>query len=582
MPNSRTLPTHKKSGLVTFTILIDGEALSKRFGVTSITVSKEVNRIPVAQVTIQDGNASKEDFEASNETLFSPGKEIEVLAGYQSDESSIFKGIILKFSIKIKRNGASMLMLECRDIAVKLTIGFKNKYFLDKTDSDVIMEIIDGYGMTNEVEATSVQHQGLVQFYATDWDFMLSRIEANGKICLVDDGTITVKEPSLDAEPSLDLLFGATILDFDASIDARDQYQAVKAFAWDPANQEILEVDGSDPALTGNGNLNPSDLAGVIGLEHLNLSHSGMLAQEELQAWADALYLRSQLAKTRGRVAFYGYAELKPGNLILLQGLGERINGKVFVSGVRHEISNGTWRTDAQFGLAPEWLSQKQAIHQRPASGLLPAVQGLQIGIVIQLQDDPDGEDRILVKIPIVSKEESGVWARIACLDAGSNRGSVFRPEIGDEVVLGFLNNDPRDAIVLGGLNSSSKPSPIPGTDENHEKGYVSRSEMKLVFNDDKKSIQLETPAGKILSLDEDGGSIKLEDENGNRILMNEDGITIESKKKIILKTMDDVGIEGKNINNKAQANFKAEGTAGIELTSSAIAKLKGSLVQIN
>jgi len=582
MPNSRTLPTHKKSGLVTFTILIDGEALSKRFGVTSITVSKEVNRIPVAQVTIQDGNASKEDFEASNETLFSPGKEIEVLAGYQSDELSIFKGIILKFSIKIKRNGASMLMLECRDIAVKLTIGFKNKYFLDKTDSDVIMEIIDGYGMTNEVEATSVQHQGLVQFYATDWDFMLSRIEANGKICLVDDGTITVKEPSLDAEPSLDLLFGATILDFDASIDARDQYQAVKAFAWDPANQEILEVDGSDPALTGNGNLNPSDLAGVIGLEHLNLSHSGMLAQEELQAWADALYLRSQLAKTRGRVAFYGYAELKPGNLILLQGLGERINGKVFVSGVRHEISNGTWRTDAQFGLAPEWLSQKQAIHQRPASGLLPAVQGLQIGIVIQLQDDPDGEDRILVKIPIVSKEESGVWARIACLDAGSNRGSVFRPEIGDEVVLGFLNNDPRDAIVLGGLNSSSKPSPIPGTDENHEKGYVSRSEMKLVFNDDKKSIQLETPAGKILSLDEDGGSIKLEDENGNRILMNEDGITIESKKKIILKTMDDVGIEGKNINNKAQANFKAEGTAGIELTSSAIAKLKGSLVQIN
>lgn len=582
MPNSRTLPTHKKSGLVTFTILIDGEALSKRFGVTSITVSKEVNRIPVAQVTIQDGNASKEDFEASNETLFSPGKEIEVLAGYQSDELSIFKGIILKFSIKIKRNGASMLMLECRDIAVKLTIGFKNKYFLDKTDSDVIMEIIDGYGMTNEVEATSVQHQGLVQFYATDWDFMLSRIEANGKICLVDDGTITVKEPSLDAEPSLDLLFGATILDFDASIDARDQYQAVKAFAWDPANQEILEVDGSDPALTGNGNLNPSDLAGVIGLEHLNLSHSGMLAQEELQAWADALYLRSQLAKTRGRVAFYGYAELKPGNLILLQGLGERINGKVFVSGVRHEISNGTWRTDAQFGLAPEWLSQKQAIHQRPASGLLPAVQGLQIGIVIQLQDDPDGEDRILVKIPIVSKEESGVWARIACLDAGSNRGSVFRPEIGDEVVLGFLNNDPRDAIVLGGLNSSSKPSPIPGTDENHEKGYVSRSEMKLVFNDDKKSIQLETPAGKILSLDEDGGSIKLEDENGNRILMNEDGITIESKKKIILKTIDDVGIEGKNINNKAQANFKAEGTAGIELTSSAIAKLKGSLVQIN
>jgi len=40
--------------------------------------------------------------------------------------------------------------------------------------------------------------------------------------------------------------------------------------------------------------------------------------------------------------------------------------------------------------------------------------------------------------------------------------------------------------------------------------------------------------------------------------------------------------VQGENITNTAQASFKADGTAGIELTSSAIAKLKGSLVQIN
>lgn len=582
MPNSRTLPTPKKSSLVTFTLMIDGEAISKVFGITSITVIKEVNRIPSAHLVIQDGDASKEDFEAGNEAIFAPGKEIDILVGYQSAESSIFKGLIIKFSIKIKRSGASMLILECKDAAVKLTVGPKNKYFIDKSDSEVIEEIIDEYGLDNEVESTAVQHKDLVQYYATDWDFILSRVEVNGKICLVNDGTITVKEPSMDGDPLLDLLYGATILDFDATIDARDQYQAVKAFSWDPASQSILEVDGTDPAISGNGNLNSADLASVIDLGHLNLSHTGSLAQDELQAWADSQFLKSQLAKTRGRVGFYGYAEIKPGDLILLQGLGERMNGKVFVSGIRHEISNGTWKTDAQFGLHPEWFSQKYAINQMPASGLLPAVQGLQIGLVIQLQEDPDGEDRILVKLPIISNEESGIWARVACLDAGNNRGSVFRPEIGDEVVLGFLNNDPRDPIILGGLNSSSMPSPIPGADENHEKGFVSRSEMKIIFNDDKKSLLLETPAGKQILLDEDGGILKLEDENGNRIIMDGDGIIIESKKKIILKTVDDVEIEGKNIKNTAQASFKADGSAGIELTSSAIAKLKGSLVQIN
>ena len=574
--------TRPASGLVTYTINIDGESISRSFGVLSMVVIKEVNKVSSASIVIQDGSASRQDFEASNQDVFVPGKEIEILAGYRSEESVIFKGIIIKHGIKIRSGGGSLLMLECKDQSVKLTIGTKHKYFVDKKDSEAIEEILDTYGLDKEIEASTVQHADLVQFGCTDWDFILARIEANGKICINDDGKIIVKTPSMDGEPVLSLEYGKNILDFDAAIDARDQYQAVKAVAWDPASQELLEIDGSDPGLSGNGNLSPADLAAVIGLEHLALTHTGMLGQEELQAWADAQFLKKQLAKTRGRVGFMGSADVKPGDLVELAGLGERMNGIVYVSGVRNEVSNGTWKTDVQFGLSPDWFTQTYPVSQLPASGILPSIPGLQIGIVSQLKDDPDGEDRILVKLPVISNSDLGIWARIACVDAGNNRGSFFRPEIGDEVVLGFLNNDPRHPIVLGGLNSSSKPSPMPATDENHEKGFVSRSEMKLVFDDDKKSVKIETPAGKIISLDEDAGSIKLEDENGNSITMNGDGITIKSKKKIILKTKDDIEIEGKDIKNTAKASFKADGTAGIELTSSAIAKLKGSLVQIN
>ncbi|MEX2512684.1 MAG: type VI secretion system tip protein VgrG [Cyclobacteriaceae bacterium] len=582
MAESMTSPTGTPtSGLVTFTIKINEEAVPEEFGIISIVVIKEINKIPSANILIQDGSASKQDFEVSNQELFIPGNEIEILSGYQSQETTIFKGILIKHGIKI-RSGASMLIIECRDESVKLTIGPKNKYFIDKKDSEAIEEVIDTYGLEKEVQSTTVQHKDLVQFGSTDWDFILTRAEVNGQVCIVDNGKIILKSPSLEGEPVQTFHYGDSILDFDATIDARDQYQAVKAIAWDPSIQELLEVDAEDPAINGNGNLSPGDLATVIGLEHLMLSHTGMLEQEELQAWADAQFLKKQLAKTRGRVGFMGTSEVKPGDLIQLEGLGERMNGKVYVSGIRHEINNGTWKTDAQFGLSPDWFSQTYPVNQIPASGILPAIQGLQIGIVSQLQEDPDGEDRILVKLPIISNDEQGIWSRIACLDAGNNRGSVFRPEIGDEVVVGFLNNDPRDPIILGGLNSSSMPSPIPGADENHEKGFISRSEMKLIFNDDKKSLLLQTPAGKSILMDEDAGTLKLEDENGNKIIMNADGITIESNKKIILKTSDDIEVEGKDIKHTAQASFKADGTGGIELTSSAIAKLKGSLVQIN
>ncbi|SHH64368.1 Rhs element Vgr protein [Chryseolinea serpens] len=582
MNASRVLPTRRPANLVTFTIKMDGEALPRTYGILSIVVNKEINKVPSAMVVIQDGSAARATFEGSNTELFIPGKEIEILAGYQSDESTIFKGIIIQHGIKIKGNGSTMLTLECKNLAVKLTVGAKHKYFVDKKDSEAIEDIIDAYGLDKDVEATTVQHKDLVQFSATDWDFMVARAEANGKVCLVDDGTITVKAPVLDGDPVLDLLYGGTILDFDATMDARDQYQAVKAFAWDPATQAIVETDGTDPAFAGNGNLAPSDLASVIGLEHLDLRSTGILSQEESQAWADAQWVKSQLSKIRGRVGIRGFGEVKPGDLINLDGLGDRMNGKVYVSGVRHEIGSGTWKTDIQFGLSPEWFTQTYPVNQLPASGMLPAIQGLQIGVVSQLKEDPAGEDRILVKLPIIDSDDTGIWSRVACMDAGDTRGSFFRPEIGDEVVVGFLNEDPRHAIVLGALNSSKKPAPLTATDENHEKGYVSRSGMKLIFNDDKKSIKIESSADRSFLLDEDAGVIKLEDGNGNKIVLNADGITIESKKKITLKTDDDIEIQGKNITHTAQMSFKADGSSGLELTSSAVAKLKGSLVQIN
>lgn len=573
--------TPPSSGLVTFTIKINEEPIPEEIGILSIIVLKEVNKIPSSTILIQDGSASKQDFEVSNREFFIPGNEIEILSGYKGQESMIFKGIIIKHGIKI-RSGMSMLIIECRDKSVKLTLGPKSKYFIDKKDSEAIEELIDAYGLEKEIQSTPVQHKDLVQYSCTDWDFMLTRAEVNGQVCMVEDGKIIIKSPSLDGEPLKTFSYGDSVLDFDATIDARDQYQAVKASSWDPSARELLEVEAQDPGIAGNGNLSPVDLATVIGLDHLLLTHTGRVDQEELQAWADAQLLKKQLAKVRGRVGFMGTSEIKPGDLIQLEGLGERMNGKVYVSGVRHEIGRGTWKTDAQFGLCPDWFAEKRGVNAMPASGLLPAMQGLQIGIVSQLQEDPDGEDRILVKLPIISPADAGIWARVAGLDAGNNRGSIFRPEIGDEVVVGFLNNDPRDPIILGGLHSSSMPSPIAGADDNHEKGFVSRSEMKLIFNDEKKSLTLQSPGGKSIAMDEDAGTLKLQDENGNKLMMNADGITIESKKKIILKTSDDIEVEGKDIKHTASANFKADGTAGIELTSSAIAKLKGSLVQIN
>lgn len=131
-------------------------------------------------------------------------------------------------------------------------------------------------------------------------------------------------------------------------------------------------------------------------------------------------------------------------------------------------------------------------------------------------------------------------------------------------------------------LNSSTKPAPLTAEDDNNEKGFVTRSAMKMIFNDDKISYTLETPAGKKITVDEDADIITIEDEHVNILTLNGDGITVESKGDISFKATGDVNIEGTNVNLKASAQFKAEGSSGAEVSSGAVTVVKGSQVKIN
>jgi Rhs element Vgr protein len=582
MSNERTIPSDAPKTVATFTILSAGTAVSREYHILSIIVNKEVNRIASATIILLDGEASKQSFEISNKADFEPGKEIEIKAGYRSTEESVFKGVVVKHGIKVRKNN-SVLVIECRDKAVKMTGACKSKYFKDVKDSDIMEELIDAHGVDKDVTATTVTHKQVVQYNSTDWDFMLCRCDAAGMLCFVNDNKVTIGKPQFSGNAALTIQYGATVLDLDAEIDARLQYKSVKGSSWSYTDQSLLDsVEAEDPGVPDAGNITADALADVIGDSEFRLFHSGKMEEPELQAWVNTRALKNKLAKIRGRVRTEGTAVVSPGQLIQLNGVGERFEGKLYVTGVRHEVEDGSWQTVFQFGTNPEWFTEAYQIQQPLAGGLLPAIEGLQIGIVTQLKDDPDGENRILVKIPVIHNDDDGAWCRVCTLDAGDNRGSFFLPEIEDEVIVGFINNDPRHGVVLGMVNSSSKPAPLTATDDNHEKGFQTRSEMKMIFNDDKKSILIETPAGNKVEITEEDKKIHLEDQNGNKLTMNSDGITIESSKDIILKASGDIKGEGTNIEFKASSAAKVEGGSGADFKSGGTTNLKGSTVNIN
>lgn len=581
MSLSRTLPVENAT-LVTFVIKVNGSEISNTYAVTNIAVFREANRIPRAVIYLMDGSASAGDFPVSNEDVFKPGNEIEIQVGYNSTNETIFKGLIVKHSIKIRGNGSPVLWIECMDKAAKLTLTRRNKYFAEMKDSEVIEELASAAALDTDVEATTVKHKELVQYYCTDWDFIITRAESNGKLCFVEDGKLIIKKPDMSQASSMDLVFGSTILELDAEMDARHQVTGVETVGWDPAEQQLITTTGTEPGLTEQGNISSADLADVFKIDPYHLQHAGSMPEDELQAWADAQLLKNRLAKIRGRVRLVtGTSIVKPGMVIQLGGVGERFNGKVYVTGVRHELQNGNWLEDVQFGLSPQWFATQPDVTHASASAVIPGIKGLHTGIVTDLED-PDGGFRVKVKLPEISADEDGTWARMASFYAGNNRTAFFRPEIDDEVIVGFLHEDPNFPVILGSLHSARNASPEEHSNDNFKKIIFTASELKMTFDDEKKSFTVETPAGKKISIDDDGQIITVEDENGNKMTMESSAIKIESVGDLELKAAKEIKLTAPNITIKADAALEVDGGASAKVGSSGTCTIKGSLVQIN
>jgi Rhs element Vgr protein len=595
MPDS---PMANSSDVLKLSILAAGKPIDDAIGILSVSVTKTVNKIPYARIEVLDGDMPEKDFPISNTDTFKPGGEIEIKAGYGDSEETIFKGIIVKHGIKITGHNQSRLVIECRDKAVKMTVGRKNANFVDKKDSDIISTIVKDYNLESDITATSIEYKELVQYYCSDWDFILSRAEVNGMLICTEDAKLSVKKPEVNDSPVLKLTYGYDLIELHADIDARSQLSAVESVSWDPKKLEVVKQSSAPQTLNAQGDLDSKQLSKVSSPDTFGLQTSALIEATALKSWADAQLVKAGLARIRGRMKFQGSARAMPGSLIELDGVGAHFNGSVFVSSVSHQITSGTWISEVSFGMSPDWFAEQRDLVAPPASGWLPGVEGLQIGVVMKLDEDPNGQSRVQVKVPILQAQEEGVWARLANFHASGGIGAFFVPEIGDEVILGYLNNDPSNPVVLGSLYGPKNEPPYELTAENNTKAIVTRSKLKIEFDEEKKITTIVTPAENKVVLSDDEKSILLQDQNNNKVELSPDGIVLDSTKdisitaqgKITIEAMDtidvsaqaDVSVKGLNVNLEANVGFVAKGNASAELSASGQTTVKGAMVMIN
>ncbi len=127
------------------------------------------------------------------------------------------------------------------------------------------------------------------------------------------------------------------------------------------------------------------------------------------------------------------------------------------------------------------------------------------------VRNDGDDEGRVKVKYYWLDGGASiSPWIRVSQLYAGAGYGSVFVPEVGDEVLVAFFQGDMRQPYVLGGLYNGKKKPPTAHQDGRDRKIIRTKAGHQILFDDKEKEITISTASGAKVVL-KDSGEITLE-----------------------------------------------------------------------
>jgi len=195
--------------------------------------------------------------------------------------------------------------------------------------------------------------------------------------------------------------------------------------------------------------------------------------------------------------------------------------------------------------------------------GLLGSLHGTYLAKVLSVMD-PENLGRVQVRLltapESLADPDVGLWARVAVPFSGNGWGAYFLPDKGDEVAVVFVNGDPRQPLVVGGLwNGSARPPESLGGDRVDRYAIKARHGSRIAIVEESEGnakITLEVPGAVSATLSQSsGGKLTLE-AAGNIITLDTQGVTVQAGSKVSVSAGQVEVSAGQVTVNAAMASF--------------------------
>jgi uncharacterized protein involved in type VI secretion and phage assembly len=486
------------------------------------------------------------------------GKSLQVIEVEPTlSERVLFEGFVLEVELIYELSGSFTALLQGVTDSFKMDVTPRHSYYQEKSLADIATQLAGHSNLQATVTCKDRRPLNYVQWGESDFEFLHRLADDHGCWIRPCTGGIEILDSFQEGttvywrrESGEKALRGFSVkgtLAPPAFNGAHYNFHEMQSNTYEAVSDDPQFFDSVKPLVDAVKQGSKDNLPAAY-LHH----RSRVVTLDEYVQLLKKESVRSIGASVTG-VGESLNSELLPGNTVRIEGNLDA-QGDYGVTDVAHSWDPAGYTN--QFTCTPwkNYTSQDAPV-MKPWYGVVPAR-------VVE-HNDPKKMGRIKVQY-FWQEEGPAHWARMMTPHAGADRGFMFMPEVGDEVVVVFEDGDPERPVVLGcvwnGVDLAPRQEFWGGElEDNDVKRIVTKSGHRMQFVDKagKESIAIATPKFLKLSMiektDETGRSmITLHTENGDILLSAPNG-RIHFSGKYISKEV------GKNGNSK-KSNGKSNG----------------------
>jgi type VI secretion system secreted protein VgrG len=429
------------------------------------------------------------------------GKDLQVVAIENGDQQVIFDGFVLEVELIYELSSAYSAVIQGVTKSYKMDIAGRQGYYAQKTLSDIAQQLANNAGLKASVQCQAGRPMNYVQCGESDFEFLQRLVDDHGAwmrpsaagIEIFDkfqDGTEVKWQKASEADALLSFSLRGRLAPAGFN-GAHYDFHKMKSQTYQDVSQQAQFFDGASHMVDATNTASKQ----VLPSSYLH-QRSRAVTLDDFEQRLKKESLRSTGSSVTGSGQTQN-RKMLPGNSVRLAGTIDA-DGTYGVTQVSHSW-DPTGYTN-QFSCTP-WKN-----YTDPHPPEMNAWNGL-VSARVADHNDPAKMGRI--KVHYFWQEDSiAHWARMLTPHAGSDRGFMFLPEVGDEVVVGFEDGDLERPLILGCVWNGVDLAPRQafwGDDiaPNEVKRLVTKSgnRLQMVDTKGKESIVLSTPNSAKLSL---------------------------------------------------------------------------------